>query len=289
MEIKLHANATTTPRIRRYIQQSVKSDRELALELGISVSTVRRWRNRPDVADRATAPKAVHKALRPEQSAVINWLRQTFTVPLDELVTMVNVGMQQNVSRAGLDRYLRRGDIAHINVLHARVMRGKKAIKNGILPGSLRIFYRKISLLPEDGGEHHVLWAEEAISGWLTARAFAGASAQLVVNWLADIVSHMPGDIQSIETENKKLFGGAGHPLSLWCEQQGIELVMPPDEATDITLHLECRLAELIPAIQAQTLDAYLQDLCRRYNREWPQKKLGDMTPLQFWQGYARR
>lgn len=34
MEIKLHANATTTPRIRRYLQQSDKSDRELATELG---------------------------------------------------------------------------------------------------------------------------------------------------------------------------------------------------------------------------------------------------------------
>ena len=37
MEIKLHANATTTPRIRRYLQQSDKSDRELAVELGICV------------------------------------------------------------------------------------------------------------------------------------------------------------------------------------------------------------------------------------------------------------
>ena len=36
MEIKLHANATTTPRIRRYLQQSEKSDRELAAELATS-------------------------------------------------------------------------------------------------------------------------------------------------------------------------------------------------------------------------------------------------------------
>ena len=35
MEIKLHANATTTPRTRKYLQESTKSDRELAQELGI--------------------------------------------------------------------------------------------------------------------------------------------------------------------------------------------------------------------------------------------------------------
>ena len=46
MEIKLHANATTTPRTRKYLQESTKSDRELAQELGISITTVRRWRNR---------------------------------------------------------------------------------------------------------------------------------------------------------------------------------------------------------------------------------------------------
>ena len=34
MEIKLHANATTTPRTRKYLQESTKSDRELAQELG---------------------------------------------------------------------------------------------------------------------------------------------------------------------------------------------------------------------------------------------------------------
>ena len=63
MEIKLHANATTTPRVRRYIQQSDKSGRVLAQEQGISVATVRRWRQRQDVADRHTVPKTTRKLL----------------------------------------------------------------------------------------------------------------------------------------------------------------------------------------------------------------------------------
>lgn len=292
MEIKLHANATTTPRVRRYIQESPKSDRELAQELGISVSTVRRWRNRTDAVDRTTTPKSIHKVLRQEQSAVINWLRQTFIVPLDELVTVVTCGMQQPVSRAGLDRYLRRAEIAHMNVLGARVMRGKKAIRSGVFPGHLRIFYRRISLLPQDGGEFHVLWAEEAVSGWLAARAYAGASAQLVAHWLDDVFAAAPGDIQSVETENKKLFGlGAveDHPLQAWCAEKEVTLTVSAADATDITLHLECRLAELIPAIGELSLDAYLQQVCERYNRQWPQKKLGDLTPVQFWQQYADR
>ena len=54
MEIKLHANATTTPRTRKYLQESTNSDRELAQELGISITTVRRWRNRRQISDNHT-------------------------------------------------------------------------------------------------------------------------------------------------------------------------------------------------------------------------------------------
>ncbi|MCE9909558.1 MAG: hypothetical protein ACTIDX_13100 [Hafnia paralvei] len=286
MEIKLHANATTTPRIRRYIQQSEKSDRVLAQELGISVATVRRWRQRQDVADQHTAPKNVHKVLRPEQSLLINWLRQKLMMPLDELLIFVNVGMQQSVSRAGLDRYLRRGELAHMNVLEAKELRGKKALKVGIKPGKLRLFYQRVSLLPEDGGEHHVLWAQEEVSGWIAARAFAGASPMLVVHWLTSLMTEVPAAIQSIETENKKLFGNElspDHPLQKWSAEQGLPLTLRAEDTTDITLRLECALSELIPALVAMDLDSYLQQISVQYNQQWPQKKLGDMTPEMFW------
>ena len=46
MELNLHANATTTPKIRAYIQRSRKKIAELATELGVSQTTIRRWRAR---------------------------------------------------------------------------------------------------------------------------------------------------------------------------------------------------------------------------------------------------
>ena len=41
MELNLHANATTTPRIRAYIQRSTRPVAELATELGIPFETAR--------------------------------------------------------------------------------------------------------------------------------------------------------------------------------------------------------------------------------------------------------
>jgi len=286
MEIKLHANATTTPRIRRYIQNSEKSDRVLAKELGISVTTVRRWRQRPNVADQYTASKSVHKSLKSEQSVIINMVRQKLMVPLDELLVIVNSGMQQSISRAGLDRYLRSAKLAHMNVLEARELRGKKALKAGITPGKLRLFYQRINLLIEDGGEHHILWAQEEVSGWIASRAFAGASPMLVVHWLESLMTATPAAIQCIETENKKLFGNElspEHPLQKWSADQGLPLILRGEETVDIAVRLECSLSSLIPALTTMNLDDYLQQISEQYNRQWPQKKLGDMTPEQFW------
>ena len=65
MQLKLHANATTTPRIRAYIQQSQAAVSELAAELSVSERTVRRWRNRADVADRTSRPHRMQISLYP--------------------------------------------------------------------------------------------------------------------------------------------------------------------------------------------------------------------------------
>ena len=43
MEIRLHANARTTPKMRAYIQASRESVRSLSSELGVTETTIRRW------------------------------------------------------------------------------------------------------------------------------------------------------------------------------------------------------------------------------------------------------
>lgn len=138
MEIKLHANATTTPRVRKYLQESDKSDRELARELGISVTTVRRWRNREQTVDRSTTPVVVHKAMRQEQIVLINALRDILRAPLDDLLFIVVEGLEIPLSRATLSRYLK----PSYHRAESELPCGKKALKAGVKPQTLTLHYR---------------------------------------------------------------------------------------------------------------------------------------------------
>jgi hypothetical protein len=49
MELNLHANAATTPKTRAYIQRSRKSVIDLAAELGVSETTIRRAQARTQI------------------------------------------------------------------------------------------------------------------------------------------------------------------------------------------------------------------------------------------------
>ena len=86
MKINLHANATTTPKSRAYIQQSTRSDRGLPRELAVTVNTVLRWRKRSDVMGRSHTPDRLHIVLTPAQEAVVVYLRQTVLLSLDDLL-----------------------------------------------------------------------------------------------------------------------------------------------------------------------------------------------------------
>lgn len=279
MEIKLHANATTTPRVRRYLQQSDKSDRVLAAELGISVTTVRRWRQREQTADRQTTPKVIHKAMRQEQIALINGLRDATGAPLDELLLLVNEGLGIQVSRATLNRYLK----------PARVMRqgaplqGKKALKAGQFPHRLEVHHLPLSLQMEDGGEHHLLWAREPVSGWCFARLYAGISPQLVMTWLDALLTACPADIQSIET----FFAD---PLLAGLEQGLIARGKTHRINRNVlnAIQVNLPLAAIVPRVKDVSASQLLAEICESYNTGKAQKKLGEMTPQAFLEALRR-
>ncbi|EQC2550167.1 XRE family transcriptional regulator [Enterobacter sichuanensis] len=272
MEIKLHANATTTPRIRRYLQQSDKSDRELATELGISITTVRRWRNREQVSDKQTTPKVIHKAMRQEQAVLVNALRDILNAPLDELLLLVNNVLGIRVSRATLNRYLKPAGAK----LKRAPLRGKKALKAGIVPQQLMLHHLPLSLHMDDGGEQHLLWAREPVSGWCYARLYAGLSPQLLTRWTQALLEACPAPVQSVET--------FGFEVTLPDSEIAINEHPRASRAVQVTVPLQ----EIIPQVKTTPVGELLIQLCESYNRGKAQKTLGESTPQAFLEALRR-
>jgi len=106
MELSLHANATTTPKTRAYIQRSRKPVAELAHELGVSETTIRRWRDRTTVSDRSHTPKTLTTSLSGMEEALICELRTRLQLPLDDVVEVMRRCVNAELSRSAIHRCL---------------------------------------------------------------------------------------------------------------------------------------------------------------------------------------
>jgi len=111
---KQHANATTTPEMRAFIHQSDLPTAVLARLLKISESTVRKWRQRESLSDASHTPKQLNTTLSEAQEYVVVELRTRLLLSLDELLAVCKQFINPHVSRAGLQRCLKRHGVSRL-------------------------------------------------------------------------------------------------------------------------------------------------------------------------------
>ena len=112
MELRLHANATTTPKERAYIQASSLSVAMLADELGVSETTIRRWRGRTTVHDGSHTPKRLPISLTRMEEELVCELRQRLQLSLDDITEVMRRCVNEKLSRSAIHRCLARHGIA---------------------------------------------------------------------------------------------------------------------------------------------------------------------------------
>jgi hypothetical protein len=111
---KQHANATTTPEMRAFIHESDLPTAVLARLLKISESTVRKWRRRESMSDASHVPKQLNTTLSEAQEYVVVELRTRLLLSLDELLVVCKQFINPHVSRAGLQRCLKRHGVSRL-------------------------------------------------------------------------------------------------------------------------------------------------------------------------------
>ncbi|WP_282109922.1 transcriptional regulator [Shewanella algicola] len=110
-----HRNATTTPEMRQFIQQSDYSVSQLSKILNISEATVRKWRKRDSIDNTPNTPHKLNTTLSPMEEYVMLGLRYQLKMPLDRLLTVTQKFINPNVSRSGLARCLKRYGVSKLD------------------------------------------------------------------------------------------------------------------------------------------------------------------------------
>lgn len=307
MEIRLHANATTTPKQRAYIQQSTRPVAELAVELGVSETTIRRWRGRDTVQDHPHRPRRLATILNPLQEFVVVELRKLLLLPLDDLLVVAREFVCPELSRSALDRCLRRHGVARLADLLPEVEGKPPLLKTfkDYEPGFVHIDVKYLPRMPDEAEHRYLIAAIDRASRWVYFEIQPDKSAATAAGFLERLRAKAPFRIRTVLTDNGKEFTDrfcatgereptGQHRFDRMCAQHGIEhrLIKPKHPQTNGMIErFNGRVAEVLKSttfISARHLETTLQQYRHLYNHYIPQKNLGHVTPIDKLKEYYR-
>lgn len=95
MKQAYHPNATTNVRLRNEINNSNGTSLEISEKFGVSVNTVKKWRNRTDFEDKSSKPNTIHYSLSELEMLIAVELRSLTWWALDEITEIINPNNQR--------------------------------------------------------------------------------------------------------------------------------------------------------------------------------------------------
>ena len=196
MQVNLHANATTTPKIRRYIQRSRKSVAELCEELGVGERTVRRWRARTTVEDRSHRPKRLTTKITLFEEALIRELRSELLLGLDDITEVMKRCVSRKFSRSAVHRCLVR------NGLNKRAKPAKAAV--GVFEqATVGFIHMDVKHLPAlQKRKSYAFVAIDRATRYVYLEIHPRRDAKTAAGFLARFLADFPYPVHTILTDN---------------------------------------------------------------------------------------
>jgi transposase InsO family protein len=274
---EVHAQARTTPKTRAEIKASTASLVELAERYNISKATARKWKNRESPEDLSHRPHKLNTTLTPAQEAIAVELRCMALLPLDDLVAVVREFINPNVSRAGLDRCLRRHGVANLRELQAKALADagetKPALKTfkDYEPGFLHMDIKYLPQMPDESHRRYLFVAIDRATRWVFMHIYGDQSEVSSVDFLNRLEQAAPMKIVKLLTDN-----------GLNIEHR----LCPPrhPQTNGMVERFNGRISEVINQTRftsAADLEATLNKYVKTYNHLIPQRALKHISPVQ--------
>ena len=300
---QVHAQARTTPRTRAEIKDSPASIAQLAELYNITRATARKWKHRDSPDDLSHRPHTLHTTLSPVQEAIAVELRRLLFLPLDDLLAVVREFVNPQVSRAGLDRCLRRHGVSSLRELQAQAQAdagtADKPVKTfkDYEPGFVHVDIKYLPQMPDERQRRYLFVAIDRATRWVFMHIYADQSEDSSVDFLERLERAAPMKIVKLLTDNgsqftdrftnKKREPSGRHKFDMRCKALGIEhRLCPPrhPQTNGMVERFNGRISEIVRQTRlasAAQLEATLMNYLQTYNHHIPQRALKHVSPVQ--------
>ena len=193
----LHGCATTTEAVRRAIQHSQASLRQLAKRYGINPKTVAKWKKRPSVADLPTGPKeAKSTVLSVEDEAIVVTFRRHTLLPLDDCLYALQATIPY-LTRSSLHRCLQRHGISRLPDVEDNTPSKRKFRSYPI-----GYFHIDIAEVQTAEGRLYLFVAIDRTSKFAFVELHAKATTRVAADFLQALVQAVPYKVHTVLTDN---------------------------------------------------------------------------------------
>ena len=194
-----HANARTNQQQRKRIKESATPYRAMAKELGVSVTTVAKWKQRDDYKDRSSRPKNIKTAVPLTLHPVIEMLRKDWLCDMDVIWQALRQTVLPQLSRSSVYRHLVRAGLENRKAFNPGKPRAVGKFR-ACPPGFLHI---DVFSLPKiDGKRRYLFAAIDRATRALTMQVYDKRDKNCAASFLQHCQRFYPFRIYRIVTDN---------------------------------------------------------------------------------------
>jgi transposase InsO family protein len=192
-----HGSATTTAAVRRAIQHSQASLRQLSKRYGINQKTVAKWKKRSSIEDLRTGPRTPRSTvLTIEEEAIIVAFRRHTLLPLDDCLYALQPTIP-HLTRSSLHRCLQRHGISRLPDSD-----GDKPHRSKFKRYPIGFFHVDIAEVRTEEGKLYLFVAIDRTSKFAFAQLHEKATRRVAGNFLRALVEAVPYKVHTVLTDN---------------------------------------------------------------------------------------